>query len=384
MRDEFLVFGAPLIGDEEIAEVEDSLRSGWIGTGPKVQRLERMLEEYIGVDHVRCVSSGSAALLLGMNVLGIGPGDEVLLPSLTFVACANAIEHVGATPVFVDSEPDTALMALDQAEAAITERTRAIMPVHFAGRPLDLDRVNELRDRHNVLVIEDAAHAIGAECRGRNIGSHGNLTAFSFYVTKNVTTIEGGAVATPDPHLAEEVERLALHGLSLGAWARFSDRGFRHYEVEEPGYKFNMTDVQASLGLHQLPRLDDWIEERARQWQRYDDLLADLPLTTPAPAIPAMRHARHLYTVLVDPEAGVERDALVDFLNQQRIGTGVHYRAVHLHPYYRRTYDLRPEAFPVATDISNRTLSLPLSPGVTRADQDDVVAALREAFQSLG
>ena len=384
MREEFLVFGAPLIGDEEIAEVVDSLRSGWIGTGPKVQRLERMLEEYIGVDHVRCVSSGSAALLLGMNVLGIGPGDEVLLPSLTFVACANAIEHVGATPVFVDSEPETALIALDQAEAAITERTRAIMPVHFAGRPVDLDRVNELRDRHDVLVIEDAAHAIGAKCRGGNIGSHGNLTAFSFYVTKNVTTIEGGAVATPDPRLAEEIERLALHGLSLGAWARFADRGFRHYEVEEPGYKFNMTDVQASLGLHQLPRLDDWIEERARQWQRYDDLLADLPLTTPAQTVPAMRHARHLYTVLVDRDAGVERDALVEFLGRQGIGTGVHYRAVHLHPYYRRTYDLQPEAYPVATDISNRTLSLPLSPRVTRADQDDVVAALRHAFESLG
>jgi dTDP-4-amino-4,6-dideoxygalactose transaminase len=379
-REDFLVFGRPVIEEAEIEEVVDSLRSGWIGTGPKVQRFERMLEEYLGVAHVRCVSSGTAALILGMQVLGVGPGDEVLVPAMTFVASANAVEHRGATPVLVDSDPDTGLIDLDAAEAAITERTRAIMPVHLAGRPVDMERLNALRDRHGLLVVEDAAHAIGAEWRGRRIGGHGNLAAYSFYVTKNVTTIEGGAVATDDAEVAAEVERLALHGLSLGAWQRFSDAGFRHYEVVEPGFKYNMTDVQAALGLHQLPRLDAWIEARAQLWDRYGELLAGLPLTLPPPPEPDTRHARHLYQVLVEPDASIGRDQVLDALTAQRIGAGVHYRGVHLHPYYRDRYELDPAALPVATDISQRTLSLPLSPGVSDADQVDVAEALTGAL----
>src|SRR5437588_8844586 len=379
-REDFLVFGRPVIEEAEIAEVVDSLRSGWIGTGPKVQRFERMLEEYLGVAHVRCVSSCTAALILGMHVLGVGPGDEVIVPSMTFVASANAVEHRRATPVLVDSDPVTGLLDLDAAEAAITERTRAIMPVHMAGRPIDLDRLNALRDRYGLLVVEDAAHAIGAEWGGRRIGGHGNLAAFSFYVTKNLTTIEGGAVATDDADIAAEVERLALHGLSLGAWQRFSDAGFRHYEVVEPGFKYNMTDVQAALGIHQLPRLDDWIDARAERWARYDELLAGLPVTTPPSPAPGTRHARHLYQVLVDPNAPVGRDQVLDGLAERRIGAGVHYRAVHLHPYYRDRYRLDPASLPVATDISNRTVSLPLSPALDEDDQRDVAEALAAAL----
>jgi dTDP-4-amino-4,6-dideoxygalactose transaminase len=379
-REEFLVFGRPVIEEPEIAEVVASLRSGWVGTGPKVQRFERMLEEYLGVAHVRCVSSGTAALILGMRVLGVGPGDEVIVPAMTFVASANAVEHRGATPVLVDSDPASGLLDLDAVEAAITERTKAIMPVHLAGRPADLDRLNRLRDHHGLLVVEDAAHAIGAEWRGQRIGGHGNLAAFSFYVTKNVTTVEGGAVATDDPEIAAEVERLALHGLSLGAWQRFSDAGFRHYEVVEPGFKFNLTDVQAALGLHQLPRLDGWIDARAQRWERYDELLGGLPLATPPLPAPQTRHARHLYQVRVDPEAPLSRDELLDALTERRIGAGVHYRGVHLHPYYRDRYRIDPAALPVATEISERTLSLPLSPVLTEADQLDVAAALADAL----
>jgi dTDP-4-amino-4,6-dideoxygalactose transaminase len=382
MRSEFLVFGRPVIGDAEIAEIVDSLRSGWIGTGPKVHRFEAMLAEHISVEHVRCLSSCTAALILSMKILGVGRGDEVIVPAMTFVASANAVEHTGATPIFVDSEPGTGLIDLDAAEAAITTRTRAIMPVHFAGRPVDMDRLNALRDRHGLLVIEDAAHALGAEWRGSQIGSHGNLAAYSFYVTKNITTIEGGALATDDHEIAAEVERLALHGLSLGAWQRFSDAGFKHYEVEEPGFKFNMTDVQAALGIHQLPRLDAWIDLRAELWARYDELLADLPVTTPLPPEQASRHARHLYQILVDSDAAMTRDELVDFLTARKIGVGVHYRGVHLHPFYRDRYELVPEDFSVASEISNRTLSLPLSPGVSEADQLDVVEALTQALSS--
>jgi len=379
-RKEFLVFGSPVIEEPEIAEVVDSLRSGWIGTGPKVQRFERMLEQYIDVPHVRCVSSCTAALILAMKTMGIGPGDEVLVPTMTFAASVNAIEHAGATPVMVDSEPATGLMDLDATEAALSPRTKAIMPVHLSGRPVDLHRLGGLHERHGVLILEDAAHAIGAAFDGQRIGSHGNTTAFSFYVTKNITTIEGGAIATHDPDIAAAVERLALHGLSLGAWERYSDEGFRHYEVSQPGYKYNMTDVQAALGLHQLPRLDGWIDRRAELARAYDELLADLPLTTPPLAVENTRHAHHLYQILVQPEAGLARDELLNELHRRKIGAGVHYRAVHLHPYYRDRYGLAPTDLPVATDISDRTISLPLSPKVTDEDQRDVVCALRNAY----
>ncbi len=377
MRDEFLIFGKPDIRPEEIAEVVDSLERGWIGTGPKVHRFEEMLGEYLGVPHVRCVSSCTAALFLGLLCLGVGPGDEVLLPAMTFVASANVVEHVGATPVLVDSVPGTGAMDFDLAEALIGPRTKAIMPVHLAGRPVDLDRLREIRDRHGLLVIEDAAHAIGAEWRGRKVGSTGDVAAYSFYATKNVTTAEGGALVADDPRIAERVEHLALHGLSLGAWQRFSDSGYRHYDASEAGFKFNMTDLNAALGIHQLPRLDPGIEYRSELWSRYDRLLEQLPVETPPPAGEEMRHARHLYQVLVAPESAVERDELLSLMTSSKIGVGVHYRAVHLHPYYRDKYDLDPAAFPVATDISNRTLSLPLGTNVTQADQDDVVDALR-------
>lgn len=377
MRDEFLVFGSPLIEEAEIAEVVDSMRSGWIGTGPKVQRFETMLADYVEVEHVRCVASCTAALFLGMDVLGVGPGDEVIVPAMTFIASANAVEHTGATPVLVDSEPGTGLIDLDAAEAAITDRTKAIMPVHLAGRPIDMDRLNALRDKHGLLVVEDAAHAIGAEWRGTRIGAHGNLTAYSFYVTKNITTVEGGAIATPSEEVSSEVERLALHGLSLGAWQRFSDKGFRHYEVVKPGYKYNLTDIQAAIGINQLPRLDHWIDQRAALWERYDELLADLPVGLPPGPAPDTRHARHLYQVLVDP--AISRDHVLAVLTEHKIGTGVHYRGVHLHPYYRERYGLDPDALPVATDISERTLSLPLSPKLTESDLEDVTEALRAA-----
>jgi dTDP-4-amino-4,6-dideoxygalactose transaminase len=370
-----------VIEEADIAEVVDSLRSGWIGTGPKVQRFEEMIASYSGAAYCRCVSSCTAALILALHALGVGPGDEVLVPAMTFVATANAVESVGATPRFVDSEAATGLLDLDAAEAAMTSRTRAIMPVHLAGRPLDMDRLNAMRDRHGLLVIEDAAHAIGAEWAGRRIGSFGNLTAFSFYVTKNVTTIEGGALITDSREIASEVESLALHGLSLGAWQRFSDTGFRHYEVVRPGMKFNMTDVQAALGLHQLPRLDSSIARRAELWDLYDELVGSLPVEPPPAPAPGSRHARHLYQLMLDRDARLNRDELLDALLAQKIGTGVHYRGVHLHPYYRDTYGLRPEDLPVATDISSRTVSLPLSPGLDEADVSDVVAALTRALR---
>ena len=381
IRDDFLVFGRPVLGEAEIAEVVDSLRSGWIGSGPKVKRFEQQLADYLAVPHVRCVSSCTAALMLALRALGVGPGDEVLVPAMTFIASANSVEHVGATPVFVDSADASGLMDLDAAERAITPRTKAILPVHLSGRPLDMERVNEIRDRHGLFVVEDAAHALGAEWHGKRVGCHGNLVAYSFYVTKNITTIEGGALSTEDPVIAERVERLALHGLSLGAWQRFSDQGYRHYEVEEPGFKFNMTDVQAAVGIHQLPKLDGWIDDRARLWERYDELLAGLPLETPLGPDPDTRHARHLYQVLVGRDAPRSRDELMSYLSGRNIGVGVHYRGCHLHPYYRDRYQLDPGAFPIATDISERTISLPFAVDLADDDLLDVCSAVRDGLR---
>jgi dTDP-4-amino-4,6-dideoxygalactose transaminase len=375
-REDFLVFGQPVLEDAEIVEVVDSLQRGWIGTGPKVQRFERMLEEYVGVPHVRCVSSCTAALMLGLLALDAGEGDEVIAPTMTFAASVNAILHVGASPVLVDCEPVTGQMNLDAVEAAVGPKTKAIIAVHLSGRPLDVDRLNSIRDRHGVAIVEDAAHALGAEWRGQKIGCYGNLTAFSFYATKNVTTAEGGALATVDAAVAERIERLSLHGLSAGAWQRYSDAGFKHYEVVELGYKFNLTDLHAALGIHQLPRLDGWIQDRARVWQRYDDAFASLPVTTPLPAEAGTTHARHLYQLLIEDGSARSRDDLLDFLAANGIGVGVHYRAVHLHEYYRNRFGYEPEQFPVARGISDRTLSLPLSPTLSERDQDDVIEAV--------
>jgi dTDP-4-amino-4,6-dideoxygalactose transaminase len=382
MRETFLPLATPTIGEEEIAEVVDTLRSGWITAGPKVKRFERALEVHLGAKNVRCVSSCTAALGLALRVAGVGRGDEVIVPAMTFVATANAVEEVGARPVLVDSEPGTGLMDLDAAARAITPRTRAIVPVHLAGRPIDLDALGALRDAHGLTVIEDAAHAMGTRWRGRPVGTHGNLAAFSFYATKNVTTAEGGALSTDNPCIAREVERLALHGLSLGAWQRYGDTGFRHFEVASPGVKANMTDLAASIGLHQLPRLEGWVERRAQLAARYDALLAGLPVETPPPVDPRARHSWHLYSVLVSPAAGIGRDHVVDGLLERRIGAGVHYRAVHLHPYYASACGIAPDDLPVATDISHRTLTLPLSPTMTERDQDDVVEALSAVLAS--
>jgi dTDP-4-amino-4,6-dideoxygalactose transaminase len=376
-RDEFLVFGRPVIEEAEIADVVACLRSGWLGTGPRVDRFECMLEAYTGAPHVRCLSSCTAALVLGMRALGIGPGDEVIVPAMTFVATANAVVHTGADPVLVDCDARTGLIDLDAAEAAIGPRTRALLLVHLAGQPVDLDRAGAVSERHGLLVIHDAAHALGAAWRGTPIGADGHLTAFSFSVSKNITTVEGGALATGDPELAATVERLANHGLSDGAWSRFTGAAARHYEVEEPGVKERMTDVQAALGIGQLGRLDAWIDARAEAWRRYDELLAGLPLELPPTPPPQARHARHLYRVAVE-----RRDHVARSLADARIGSGVHYRGIHLHPYYRRRCRIGPDDLPAATLMSETTLSLPLDPALTEADQRMVADALRGALEA--
>lgn len=374
----YLGLSAPQIGDEEIEELLDSIRSGWLTTGPKVTTFQERLAGYLHVPHVRCLSSCTAGLTLALRMLEVGPGDEVLLPSMTFVSCANAIEHFGARPVFVDSDPATGLIDLAHAESLVSERTRAIMPVHLAGHPVDLGAVNELRDRHGIAVIEDAAHAIGARWLGRPIGSHGNLTAFSFHATKNITTFEGGALAFNDEASAQRAERLALHGLSRSAWSRHGASGPAAYEVAEPGFKFSMNDISAAVGIHQLGRLDGWIERRAELAGLYDEALRDLPLQLP-PRPPAhARHAHHLYIVRFDDDRRVDRDGLIERMQQHRIGCSVHFKAIHFYDYYRTRYALEPGDLPVASHLSAHALSLPLFPAMSEADVDHVASTLAD------
>jgi len=379
-RDRLLGVSAPAIGDEEIEELLDAIRSGWVTAGPKVSAFQDRLADYLDVPFVRCLSSCTAGLTLALRVLDIGPGDEVLVPSLTFAACANVVVHLGAAPVLVDSTPGAGLIDLADAARKVTPRTRAIVPVHLGGHPLDLDALATFRDRFGVAVVEDAAHAIGAEWRGRRIGSHGNLAAFSFHATKNITTFEGGALAIADERVAERVDRLAVQGVSRSAWARHGDAAPGTYDVLEPGYKFAMTDVAAAVGIHQLARLDGWIERRRVLADLYDEQLVGLPLDLPARPAPGARHAHHLYIVRLRDDAPVERDTLAAELRGRNIGTSVHFRAIHEHSYYRDRYRLRPEDLPSATHWSATALTLPLHPAMTPGDIQDVVRALEDVL----
>jgi len=376
-REEYLIFGQPYIGKEEIEEVVKTLESGWIGTGPKVLRFEEMMKNYIGSQHAVALNSCTAALHLSMIASGIGEGDEVITTPMTFCATANAIRHAGAKPVFVDIDKNTLNIDPYKIEDAITEKTRAILPVHFAGRPCDLDFISEIARRHNLKVVEDAAHALGAEYKGKKIGNFGEVTCFSFYVTKNITTIEGGMVTTNNSYIADRVKVLALHGMSKDAWKRYSDEGYKHYFVSEPGFKYNMTDVQASLGIHQLPRIDIWDKRREEIWKRYNEAFQDLPLDLPSLVENKNeKHAKHLYIILPQLEKlNASRDKILQALEAEGIGTGVHYTALHLHPQYRRL-GYKKGDFPNTEDIGDRTISIPFSHKLTDRDVEDVIKAV--------
>lgn len=374
----FLTFAAPVIRDDEIAEVVATLRSGWIGPGPRVARFENAFRAYKRAEHAVAVGSCTAALHLSMLAAGIRPGDEVITTAMTFCATVNAIVHAGGVPVLVDVDPSSMNMDPAQVDAAITPRTRALVPVHFAGRPCPMDALGDIARRHDLLVIEDCAHAIESEYGGRPTGTFGDFGCFSFYATKNVATGEGGMVLARRAEGARAIRRLAQHGMTDDAWKRFGDEGYRHYQVVEAGFKCTMPDLLAAIGIHQLARVEAAWQRRSQIWRRYDRELAGLPLALPAPPERASRHALHLYTVLLD-EAGARctRDRFLDAMTAHGIGVGVHYLSVPEHPYYRSRHGWAPEDFPVAMRIGRTTVSLPLSAGLTDDDVTDVVTAVR-------
>jgi len=381
VRESFLIFGNPDIREPEIQEVVDALRSGWPGTGPRVARFEEEFRNYIGCRNAVALSSCTAGLHLSMIALGVKPGDEVITTPLTFVATANSILHVGGRPVFVDCDRRTQNIDPDRIAPRITERTRVILPVHFAGRPADMTRIEALARPRGIKIIEDAAHAVEASHRGRKIGRIGDCTVFSFYVNKNMITVEGGMVTTDDETIASWVKIAGLHGMSKDAWKRFGDSGYKHYFIHYPGFKYNMTDMQAAIGIHQLRRVEEGWRRRREIWDRYQQAFRDLPLFLPAPPDEGDRHALHLFTLLVDLDhVKVDRDQVLAALQAENVGVGVHYTAVHLHPYYRETYGYARGDFPEAEFVSDRTISIPFSTKISDADVEDVVRAVRKVM----
>jgi len=381
VRDTFLIFGAPLVEDDEIQEVVATLKSGWLSTGPRVKQFERDFKEYVGAEYAVATSSCTAALHLALIAHGVGPGDEVIVPAMTFAATANVVEHVGATPIFVDSEPEGFNLDCDQLEGCISPKTKAIMPVHFAGLPCDMTRIDEIAADRGFVVIEDAAHAAGARYRGARIGGPGNTTAFSFYVTKNLSTGEGGMLTTSDPAIADRVQVLGLHGMDLGAWQRYQKPGVRHYDVVYPGFKYNLTDIAAAMGLHQLRKLDRFIQTRQAYAAFYNEAFKDLPELILPPDDPQHENAWHLYPVMVRPELlTTDRDGIREALAAENIGAAVHFMPVHTHAFYREKYEIPYGSLPRAEFIGDRVFSLPLSPALAQADVESVVAAVRKVI----
>ena len=379
---EFLVFGQPQILEDEIEEVVACLRSGWIGTGPRVARFEQDFAAFKGVERAVAVGSCSAAIHLSVGIC-IEPGDEVITSALTFCSTVNSIIHAGGRPVLADIDPGTMNLDSRDVEARITSRTRALVPVHFGGRPCDMDALLALAGRHGLRVIEDCAHAIEAEYHGVGTGRIGDFGCFSFYATKNLTTGEGGMVLARRPQDLDRIRTLALHGLSTDAWSRFQDTGQKHSYAIQVGYKYNMTDLQAAIGIHQLRRIERNRRRRTEIWSRYQDAFQDLPADLPAAPGPDTRHAAHLYTLLIDESrAGIGRDDFLDAMKRLAIGVGVHYLSIAEHPIYRELFGWEPETWPEAYRVGRRTVSLPLSPKLTDADVERVIRAVRKTLRS--
>ena len=373
-------FAPPVIGRAEIDEVVAALESGWLSTGPRVKQFESEFAAYAGAAHAVALNSCTAALHLALLAFEVGPGDEIVTTPLTFCATANVAIHVGATPRFADIDAATWNLSPAAAAAAVTSKTRAVVPVHFAGRAVDVTAFRAVADRHGLALVEDAAHAVEAVSAGRKIGSTADATCFSFYATKNLTTGEGGMLTTGAPAVASFVRTASQHGISRDGWARYREAGSPHYDVMFPGFKYNMMDLQAAIGLHQLRGIAARTARRESVWRIYDEGLADLPLVRPAPVPDGDVHARHLYSVLVDPDTGWTRDALIAHLAKAGIATSVHFRALHLHPYYRERYRLERGMFPNAERVSDQVVSLPLGGGMSDDEAHVVVDALTRAI----
>ncbi|MFC1626937.1 DegT/DnrJ/EryC1/StrS family aminotransferase [Patescibacteria group bacterium] len=380
VRDKFLIFGAPRFFKEELKEMLETLRSGWWGTGPKVQQFEKDFIDYTKAKAAVAVNSATAAMHLGLDILGVGQGDEVITTPLTFVSTANVIVHVGAKPVFADVSKKTGNIDPKEIERKITKKTKVIIPVHLYGRPCEMDAITKIAKKHKVYVLEDAAHATEAWYKSKKIGSISDMTAFSFYVTKNVATGEGGMLTTNNKEWAEKAKVRRLHGMSADAWKRYSSSGYKPYEGVYPGYKYNMMDLQASLGIHQLKRASNNTKIRDKYWKMFSEAFKNIDgVLPPAEDEKNIVHARHLYTINLELEKlKIDRNQFIDALKAENIGAGVHFTALHLHKYYKQTFGFKKGDYPNAEWIGERTISLPFYPHMTEKDIRDVIKAVEK------
>ncbi len=378
IRKDFLPISKPLITEEEINEVVSALKSGWISIGPKTHKFDEELTKYIGSKTIS-VGSCTEALFLALKVLEVGINDEVIVPTYTFTATANVVEHLQAKPVFTDVEENTMLITMDNIEDKISDKTKAIIVVDFAGQPVDLEKIKRLSKEYQIPLIEDAAHAIGAEYKGKKIGTISDFTAFSFYATKNMTTGDGGAISTIHEIYQDVLELLRLHGLNKDAWNRYSDKGDWYYDVVFPGYKMNLTDIQAALGLVQLRKLDKFIERRIEIAKFYFENLANLDFIELPKVKDNRKHVFHLFPIYLDlNKLRIKRSDFIQALKAENIGTSVHFIPVHTFTYYSRKYGFRKDDFPVALSYYNREISIPIFNGMTLRDAEDVVNAIRK------
>ncbi len=376
MREKFLSFSLPLVGQEEIDEVIEALRSGWLTAGPRTRQFEQEFRETFQTPGALALNSCTAGLHVAMKVLNIGPGDEVITTPMTFAASVNVIEHVGAKPVLVDVEPDTLNIHPDAVEQAITSATKAIIAVHYAGHPVELNALRALADKYRLHLIEDAAHAVGAEFEGVPIGSSPNLTAFSFYATKNLTTGEGGML-TGTQDLLDKARIVSLHGMNREAWSRYAAGGKWAYDIVEPGFKYNMTDIQAALGLQQLRRFARMQERRRQIVDAYNAAFAPHAAFLTPSTRAHVKNAWHLYVLRMRPnELSIERNQVIEEMTARNIGTSVHFIPIHMHSYYKNRYGYHPDDFPVAHHAYQNMMSLPLSPSMSDQDVADVIEAV--------
>ncbi len=369
MQSQYLPFHVPSISEDEIDAVVETLRSGWLTTGPKVRTLEEHFARYVGAQHAVAVNSGTAALHLALEAIGLAAGDEVILPTMTFAATAEVVRYFNATPVLVDCEPDTLNIDPSKIEHAITRKTKAIIPVHFAGRPCAMDRILEVARAHRLVVIEDAAHALPARYYGRMVGTIGDITCFSFYATKTITTGEGGMATTENAEWADRMRMMSLHGISKDAWKRYSAEGSWYYEICSPGYKYNLTDIAAAIGIEQLRKCDQFWTQRQHYAALYHRAFREVPAIAVPPFAEEAQHSWHLYVIQLQTEQlRISRSQFIELLKEQQIGTSVHFIPLHLHPYYRDGFHYRPEDFPNASAAFERIVSLPIYPRMTEAD----------------
>jgi perosamine synthetase len=374
----FIPFHIPDIGDEEIASVVETLRSGWLTTGPKTKKFEEEFARFVGCGHAVAVNSGTAALHLALDAIGIREGDEVIVPTMTFTATAEVVLYFKARPVLVDCQPDTLNIDPDKIERAITARTKAIIPVDFGGQPCDYDAIFEIARRHGLRVIEDAAHALPASYKGRKVGTFSDVTCFSFYATKTITTGEGGMATTENPEWADRMRMMSLHGISKDAWKRYTAEGSWYYEVHSPGYKYNLTDPAAALGLVQLTKCERFRDERSLIAEKYDAGFADLAEIERPIVSPDREHARHLYVIQLNLDRlRIDRNGFIEALKENGIGTSVHFIPLHLHPFYRNTFGYRSQDFPNASAVFKRIVSLPIYPKMAATDVERVVETVR-------